>query len=76
MFGGYQKISRATASLIASSVRPANPSPALENILVRLGSDEPDRATDIARTEREEGLDPTTREALIGNPPINDAYHK
>lgn len=65
MFSSYQTISRTMASLIASSVRPAKPNPALDNILARLGSDEPDRATDIAQIKREEGLDPTTREALI-----------
>jgi hypothetical protein len=65
MFGSYQAISRATAAQIAGSIRPAKPSPELANILARLGSDEGDRATDIATIERDEDLDSTTREALI-----------
>ena len=65
MFGSYQAISRTTAAFIAASVRPAKPCSGLSNILSRLGSDEGDRATDIAIIERDEELDSTTREALV-----------
>jgi predicted restriction endonuclease len=65
MFGSYQAISRATAARIAAGIRPAKASTSLANIIGRLASDESDCATDIARLKCDDGLDPTTREALV-----------